>query len=113
MAASSKLTWRGPQVLARFQNAAVAAITEFDLRVEAAAKAQLYPGHGKLTGNLQRSIVGAPGRIEGRRVRGYIGTKGVRYALRLHRRYQYLTVALQQERGNFPAIFARHAKAGG
>lgn len=90
--------------------AAVDTVTEVDLRIEGAAKGELYPGHGKVTGALQRSITGAPGTLQGSMARGRVSTKGIKYAKRIHRLYHYLTEGVIKVRPMVPAIFARKMK---
>jgi len=85
------LTWNGPAILAKARAGAVAGLSEVDLRIEAAAKGELYPGHGKRTGTLQRGIVGEPAEaVSPTLVRGRVAVKGVRYARVIERRYRYL-----------------------
>jgi hypothetical protein len=84
------------------------ALTEIDLRIETEAKAELYPGHGKITGFLQRGIFGEPARIEGKRIRGRVGTRGVRYALPIHRRYKFLTKGLERIKPKALDIVRKH-----
>jgi hypothetical protein len=103
-----KIHWKGNAIKAQFREAAAAALTEIDLRIETAAKRELYPGHGKRTGALQRSIYGEPGQVSGKRVVGRVGTRGVPYALRMHRRYQYLANGVKTVRPRAAAILARH-----
>ena len=55
-----RLEWRGPLLQKELEHAASKALTEIGLRIEAEAKQELYPGHGKVTGTLQRSIHVAP-----------------------------------------------------
>lgn len=98
MPPASSVTWRGAAIAADVTQRLVAALTEIDLRIEAEAKAELYPGHGKLTGTMQRAIVGEPARIDGSRVRGRVAVKGVPYAMAMHRRYQYITIGLNRVR---------------
>jgi hypothetical protein len=50
------LKWRGDAVFRDTQDAAEEALKQFDLRLEGAAKKELYKGHGVLTGTLRRSI---------------------------------------------------------
>ena len=109
---AARLTWKGPQVRAEIAKRCAKALTEIDLRIETEAKAELYPGHGKRTGTLQRSIQGAPGRIEGQRIRGRVGTKGVRYARRIHRLYEYLIVGFRRVQPQATAIVEKHVKGG-
>lgn len=105
---SVKLTWKGPQVRAEIAKRATKALTEIDLRIETEAKNELYPGHGKISGTLQRAIVGEPGRLEGQRIRGKVGTKGVRYARRIHRLYEYLIVGFRRVQPQALAIVEKH-----
>lgn len=105
-----KLTWNGKQVTEQIKQALADALTEIDLRIETVAKEQLYEGHGKRFGTLRRSIEGAPGRIEGAKVRGSVGTKGVKYALPMHRKYRYIAIGLERVRPQALAIIAKHIK---
>jgi len=105
-----KMNWKGKQVTEQIAQALVDAVTEIDLRIETAAKGELYEGHGKRFGTLQRSIQGASGRLEGTKVRGSVGTKGVKYALPIHRKYKYLTIGVEKVRPMVPAIIQKHVK---
>ena len=107
------LRWNGKQVTAQISQALVEALTEIDLRIETAAKAELYPGHGKLIGTLQRGIHGEKARREGNRVRGSVGVRGVKYALPVHRRYKYLTKGLEKVRPLAMGIIQKHTKNAG
>ena len=49
-------TWLGKQVEALAKERASLALAEIGIRAEKYAKDELYPGHGYLTGTLQRSI---------------------------------------------------------
>ena len=51
-----RLDWRGKQTEAAVIAGLIDGLSEIGLRVEAEAKKELYPGHGKVTGTLQRSI---------------------------------------------------------
>ncbi len=85
------LQWNSQALLDKARRGAVRGLTEVDLRIEAEAKSELYPGHGLLTGALRRSIVGEEAQEAGpTTARGRVVTKGIRYAARLHRRYGYL-----------------------
>lgn len=109
--AAYSLTWNGPAILAKARRGAVRGLTEFDLRVEASAKAELYPGHGKRTGFLQRSIVGeAATEASPTTVRGRVAVKGVRYARVIERRYRYLRNGYQTERPRGAEIIGRHIR---
>lgn len=105
-----KLNWRGKILKQQFQAAAIDALSEIDLRIEATAKAQLYPGHGKLYGPMQRSIEGEQGRVSGKRIIGRVGTKGIPYARRQHRRFRYIYIGLEDVKPQAPAILAEHMK---
>ncbi len=109
---SSKLHWRGPEVEAAVTANIVAGLDGINLRIETAAKAELYPGHGKRTGTLQRAIQATPARVVGNRVVGSVGVKGVRYALRIHARYGYIVAGLRQVQPNAAAILRSHRKRG-
>lgn len=87
----SKLTWQGKALSQELIAKLSAALDRHSLKIDAKAKLELYPGHGKLTGTLQRSISANPSRLEGRRIVGSVSTKGVPYARIIHRRYEYLT----------------------
>lgn len=106
----AKVTWHGQQVLAQIAERAVNAITEIDQRIETEAKAELYPGHGKRSGTLQRAIQGDVGHIEGNVVKGKVGVKGVRYALRIHRLYGYIIKGLERVKPQALAILSKHVK---
>lgn len=105
-----RLLWKGDLVKQAAVRAAINAITEIDGRIETEAKRELYPGHGKRSGTLQRSIQGQPGVLDGDRVRGRVGTKGVRYALIIHKRYNYIVEGLQKVKPNTAAILGKHLK---
>jgi len=100
----ARIDWRGDEVKKQIAAACADALTEFDMRVEAAAKQELYPGHGKRTGTLQRAIQGEAARVEGDRVVGSIGVKGVVYALVIERLYQYIHNGFEKVRPTFGAI---------
>lgn len=59
---SSRLDWRGEDVLQAFRRAAAGALMRFALMIESGAKETLQPGAGVRTGTLRRSIhVARPG----------------------------------------------------
>jgi hypothetical protein len=101
---------RAPELRKKLAEQLADALTEIDLRIEAEAKAELYPGHGKVTGTLQRSIYGAPGRVEGEVVRGEVGTKGVPYALRIHKLYGYIAEGLAKVKPLAAGIVRKHTR---
>lgn len=107
---SAKLNWRGQALVARKAQQLVDALTEIDLRIETEAKKELYPGHGKRTGTLQRAIQGAPATFDGKRVRGSVAVKGVPYALRIHKRYEYLVKGLERTRPQAMDIIRKHTR---
>lgn len=99
-----------PTLRSQIASGLASALTEIDLRIETEAKKELYRGHGKRTGTLQRSIQGAPATVQGNRIRGKVGTKGVRYALRIHKRYGYLAEGIKRVRPQVQAILKKHMK---
>lgn len=107
---AGRLNWRGQQVLQEIARRAADAVTEIDQRIEARAKAELYPSHGKRSGTLQRGVQGDVGRVEGNVVKGKVGVKGVRYALRIHRLYNYIIVALNEIKPQAAGILSKHVK---
>ena len=102
------LIWRGDAVQKEIAVRAQAAVDEINLRIEAGAKRELYPGHGRRFGTLQRGIQTEPARVEGSRVIGSVGVKGVKYALRIHKLYQYIFKGLEQVRPQAEAILRKH-----
>lgn len=106
----AKVTWHGQQLLAEISQRAADAVTEIDQRIETRAKQELYPGHGKVSGTLQRAIQGDVGRVEGNVVKGKVGVQGVRYALRIHRLYNYIIVALDEVKPQALVILSKHVK---
>lgn len=135
----SRLIWKGDQTLEEVTTCLTSGLVEVDLRIEAEAKKELYPGHGKITGTLQRSIHadepthnwtsdnGADqergGRdfqplIEGNKLVSAVGS-GLVYAMAVHQGhhdfagYHYITNALSKVNPEVPGIFKRHAKRKG
>jgi len=130
----ARLNWRGPQA----ENEAICvlsdALIEIGLRIEGEARKELYPGHGKLTGTLQRSIHAAspdytfskdnvlagkrtpersnPGAVvperRGNRLLIAVGT-GMEYALIIHLLYRYIMKALGRVRPQALDIVRKHA----
>ena len=88
----------------------VPALDEIDMRIEGTAKKELYPGHGKLSGTLQRSIHSVPARREGSRVVGAVGTEPLHYALKIHILYRYLLIGLQKTQPQSLGIVQRHVR---
>lgn len=116
------------------------AVEEIDLRIEAEAKRQLYPGHGVVTGTLRRSIHAAEPTYSWRmdnvkpdahtpemggrefraevtkiRITGCVGS-GLEYAMAVHQGhhsfegYHYLTRALEIVRPSIRDIIKRHLR---
>lgn len=102
------ITWRGKEVTAAIAAKAVAGLSEIDLRIETEAKKQLYPGHGKRTGFLQRSIAGEDATQDGTWVRGKVSVRGVTYALVIERRYGYMQEAVRIVKPQALAILRKH-----
>lgn len=107
---SSSLQWKGKELRQKKVQQLQAALTEIDQRIEAEAKAELYPGHGKRSGTLQRAIQGDAAHIAGDSVRGSVGVRGVKYALRIHRLYRYITQGLGRVKPKALDIVRKHAK---
>ncbi len=105
---SSQLNWRGAEVLKSIASQMIDAVNEIDGRIEAESKKELYPGHGKRSGVLQRGIQAIPAYLEGTKVRGGVGVKGVRYALRIHARYQYIVNGLERVKPQINDILRRY-----
>lgn len=106
----ARLNWRGDELFAAFETAAVDALNEIDGRIVTESQKELYPGHGKRTGRLQRSIQADPAVSSGGRVRGRAGSRGVRYARGIHNRYEYMTKGLRRVAPKAPAILKKHLR---
>lgn len=130
---SHTIVWLGVQVLDKKRQQAANAMGEVGLRVEAAAKRQLYKGHGVITGTLRRSIHTAPpgygwggdgggGEMGGQATPAkLVGDKlivevgsGLEYAKPVHDGhgsfggYHYLTTGIDIVRPTVPAIFKEY-----
>lgn len=130
----SKLVWMGQQVRADVVAAVEAGVTEFGLVHEREAKRELYPGHGKLTGTLQRSTHAATPsyqfaaddvpngperggqglaiREQGGKVGVMVGS-GMRYARRIEQMYGYVTNSHARVAGQILGILNKHAQRRG
>lgn len=108
----SQLEWNGPTVLADIAQRAANGLHQFDLRLESGAKRELYPGHGKVTGTLQRSIQAFPIEQRGNVLRGGVGTRGVPYAKEIHDRYRYIVVVFERLKGRALDIIAEAVARG-
>lgn len=105
---SREMEWRGDEITdeiaARLRNA----LDEINLKIEGEAKAQLYPGHGKRTGTLQRSIHAEPAKREGNnKIQGSVGSNVV-YARVIHDRYGYITAGLEAVKPQALDIVRKH-----
>ena len=89
---NANVVWHGDQVTDEIARRLTRALDQVNLRIERRAKQELYPGHGKLTGTLQRSIHTLPARREGNKIGGAVGSNIV-YAKRIHRFYFYIVIA--------------------
>lgn len=56
MGKGSFVNWRGEAAFGQIEQALSDALVDIGQRIEGEAKKQLRPGHGKVTGTLQRSI---------------------------------------------------------
>ncbi len=108
-----KLTWNGKKVSQQVVAGIVDGLTEVDQRIETEAKQELYPGHGVRSGTMRREIEGETARVVGDTVRGAVGVKGVKYALRMHKRYQYIVKGFRRVQPQAKAIIAAHVKRRG
>ncbi len=108
---TSKVRWN-QNLLAAIVPKLITAMNEITLRVEGAAKAELYPGHGVRYGTLRRGIMAVPARRQGMRIIGGVGTGAgsVKYAAIIHRKYEYLTKGLKKVIPSVDAIIARNLK---
>lgn len=129
----SELIWRGDETQDEVERVLVDAMREIGLRIEGEAKKELYPGHGKVTGTLQRSVHAAGpdynfagdntrpgpatphrgGDVEPEVRRGRVSISvgsGMEYALIIHTLYQYITIALSRVAPRALDIIAKHAQ---
>lgn len=104
---AAKLKWKGQQALQEATAHLTSVLDQFDLGVEAAAKQQLYPGHGKIEGTLQRSIQTIPARREGLRIVGRVKTAGVPYARVINRRYRYMEAGFEKARPSLAGLLRK------
>lgn len=91
-----KLTWKGVTVVETLTAQLTAKLDQYQQRVVQAAKAELRPGRGKLSGRLQASIESERASIVGGRIRGRVRTQGVPYAKIIHDRYGYITKGVEK-----------------
>lgn len=83
---TSNVTWTPNPTKAKILNGAKRGLLKATQRIEAAAKAQLKPGHGKRTGTLQRDIQAREPEERNGRLVGIVGTGAAsrKYALFVH-----------------------------
>lgn len=127
------LKWLGDELTEDIEAALKDGLTEFGLTHETAAKGQLAPGHGVLTGTLRRSIHsayptynyaaddvppsnGSPERSGRGGGAGVFKTKasivvgsGMRYARKIEDMYGYIQQGHDQVIGKLPDILNKHA----
>jgi hypothetical protein len=128
----SGINWRGGQVSDEIERRLADALVEIGQRTEGEAKKELYPGHGKVTGTLQRSIhaaspdynfsrdnvepgSGSPERGGGAPqpkrwgsiIRIAVGS-GMEYAMAIHLLYHYLINGYNKVRAHTRDIVRRH-----
>lgn len=128
------MDWHGKPTQREIEKILGEALVEIGLRIEGEAKKQLWPGHGKVTGTLQRSIHAAspdynfvrdnvePGphspergnntgemtpKLYGQRLSIAVGT-GMEYAMQIHFLYKYLTLALNKVRPQVLKVMQAH-----
>lgn len=108
-----KLLWKGDKIPPAMAQAAIAAVNEVTLRMEAKAKTQLFKGHGLLSGNLKRDVQTIPARREGMRVIGGFGTSQLTsaYALVIEKRYRYIRHGYEAVKAQSRSILARHLRS--
>lgn len=116
--------WLGAQVSAQVKDTAADVLIDLGLLIEGGIKAQLYPGHGLITGTLRRSyhLAGADQPFtdddsdqSGRRPepvrRGSILAiavgSGLKYAMTIEDRYRQTLNALDQTRGRVGDVIRR------
>lgn len=82
----SNLQWNPTPTKQKILSGAKRGVLKATQRIEAAAKAQLKPGHGKRTGTLQRDIQAREPVVDGNRIIGIVGTGAAsrKYALFVH-----------------------------
>ena len=107
---TTSVTWKDGALLKRIERASRLALDETAAASVLLAMADLYPGHGLITGILQGSLQAkrskrTGGRIEVRwggfdirgRIRGKFGAVDTNYALHVERRYGFLRKAMDAE----------------
>jgi hypothetical protein len=129
-----KLTWQGEITKEKVIGAIVDGVTEFGLTHEREAKRELYPGHGKLTSTLQRSVHAAaptyqfaiddvpdgPERsgqgLAVKKIGSSVGVmvgSGMRYARRIEYMYGYIANSHSRVAGQIAGIMNKHASRRG
>jgi len=101
---TTKLNWLGKEVSQAVSQKLASGLNKFDEQVARRAKTNLYPGHGYVTGRLQASVTNRQVRTEGELLVGAVGAYGIKYGMRIHDLYQFITQALEDERGNAISI---------
>lgn len=132
---AGKLDWKGDEERTRVINGLTQGLIDLHLRVETEAKRELYPGHGKVTATLQRSIHaagpqydygnddvkpsanspnrsgsgGKPEVIGGVVLRFLVGS-GMRYARRIESLYGYMRRGYDRVSPRAKEIITKHTK---
>lgn len=106
------VNWKGKQVFVARAKELICVLDDLNAQIQREAKAELYPGHGYLTGALQQSISVKPARQDGNRIVGQVETRGIRYAWRIHGRYQYLTQGWRKVKPHAGATVRTYLKRG-
>lgn len=107
---TKRVTWHGDKLMRRIEQAQREAIDETMAAAVLLAQADLYPGHGLITGILQGSLQAKRSKVMGRRivgrwggfdirgrVRGRFGSVDTNYAFHVERRYGFLRKAADIE----------------
>jgi hypothetical protein len=105
----ANVEWRGDQVSDEIARRLKGALDKINLRIEAKAKGELVPGHGRLYGTLYRSIHTQPARREGDKIRGAIGSNVI-YARRIHHLYFYFYIAVNAVKPQVLNIVRQHTR---
>jgi hypothetical protein len=92
-----RVIWHGKEFMRRVERASRGALDETAAASVLVAQADLYPGHGLITGILQGSIQARAARQTRRGQLATWGSFDVNYAGPIERRYGYLRKAMDVE----------------
>jgi hypothetical protein len=101
---TTQVIWHGDKFLKRVERAQKLAIDETTAAASLVAQADLYPGHGLITGLLQGSVKSEQAQREGARIVGRWGSFDVIYAIFIEIRYGFLRKAAEAE---YPKLMGR------